>query len=69
MKVKKIVTESKIYDVTWEAGRDCDLYAVVFKSFLSEYAVIAVFDTKFWADKFVESSGIEDSLEIMEIIR
>lgn len=67
MKLKTIVEQE--IEVTWEGGRLTPLYAVMFKSIMDKGSVVAVFNSRYWAQKFVDNADIKHDLSIHEVIR
>jgi len=61
MKLRRI-TPNPSSEYKWENGKA--KYAVVYKNIIP-HPVIAVFDSKYWAEKFVGDTAV--ILEIMEI--
>lgn len=61
MKLRRI-TPNPSSEYKWEG--DKPKYAVIYKDCVP-HPVIAVFDSMFWADRFVETAAV--TLEIMEI--
>lgn len=67
MKVKVVKEEHR--EITWENGRHAQLYAVVWKESEQKECVLGVFDSKFWAESFVNKAATISRLTVREIIR
>jgi|688.fasta_scaffold00233_124 hypothetical protein len=67
--MKLLKVKEQILDITWEHGKNTKLFAVVYDGFGSKRAVVAVFDSEYWANMFRNASNIKQNLTIMEVKR